>query len=80
VEVRRAGLASGIAVAGDGKARAGMGIDAGDYDGDGLLDVVITNLDFEMHSVYRGLDGGCSATRPARAASGFPPCRSWASA
>ena len=39
------GLASGIAVGADGKARAGMGIDAGDYDGDGRLDLVITNLD-----------------------------------
>ena len=27
-----------------------MGIDTGDYDGDGRLDLVITNLDFEMHT------------------------------
>jgi hypothetical protein len=66
------GLASGIAVAGDGKARAGMGIDAGDYDGDGLLDVVITNLDFEMHSVYRGLDHGLFVDATAATGVGFP--------
>ena len=51
------GLAAGVAVAADGKARAGMGIDVGDYDGDGRLDLVVTNLDFEMHTVYRGRRG-----------------------
>jgi len=50
------GLAAGVAVATDGTARAGMGIDAADYDGDGRLDLVITNLDFQMHTVSRGLD------------------------
>ena len=48
-------LSAGVALATDGKARAGMGIDAGDYDEDGHLDLVITNLDFEMHSLFRGL-------------------------
>jgi enediyne biosynthesis protein E4 len=48
-------LRAGVAVASDGRARAGMGVDAADYDGDGLLDLVVTNLDFEMHSLYRGL-------------------------
>ncbi len=48
-------LRAGVAVAIDGRARAGMGTDAGDYDGDGHLDLVVTNLDSEMHSLYRGL-------------------------
>ena len=48
-------LRAGVAVATDGKARAGMGADAGDYDGDGQLDLVVTNLDSEMYSLYRGL-------------------------
>jgi hypothetical protein len=48
-------LRAGIAVAIDGRARAGMGTDAGDYDGDGLLDLVVTNLDSQMQSLYRGL-------------------------
>ena len=47
--------AAGVAVATDGKARAGMGTDAADYDGDGRLDLVVTNLDFETHSLYRNL-------------------------
>jgi hypothetical protein len=48
-------LRAGVAVATDGKARAGMGVDTGDYDGDGQIDLAVTNLDFEMHSLYRGL-------------------------
>ena len=48
-------LREGVAVASDGKTRAGMGTDTADYDGDGRLDLVVTNLDFEMHSLYRGL-------------------------
>ena len=48
-------LRAGVAVATDGRPRAGMGVDAGDYDGDGQLDLVVTNLDAEMHSLYRGL-------------------------
>ena len=53
-----AALGAGVAVAPDGKARAGMGVDAGDYDGDGRDDVVITNLDLETHSLFRNLGGG----------------------
>jgi hypothetical protein len=49
-------LRAGVAVAIDGRARAGMGTDAADYDGDGHLDLVVTNLDSEMHSLFRGLD------------------------
>ena len=48
-------LRAGVAVASDGKERAGMGTDAADYDGDGLLDLVVTNLDFETFSLFRGL-------------------------
>jgi hypothetical protein len=58
---REEALTAGVAVAADGQPRAGMGIDAGDYDRDGRLDVVITNLDFQMHSLYRGLAGGTFA-------------------
>ena len=54
-------LTAGVAVAADGQPRAGMGIDAGDYDRDGRLDLVITNLDFQMHSLHRGLEGGLFA-------------------
>ena len=36
----------------DGVARAGMGVDAGDLDGDGRPDFVVTNFDTEYHALY----------------------------
>ena len=66
------GLASGIALGADGKARAGMGIDTGDYDADGRIDVVITNLDFEMHTVHRGLERGLFAYSTIESGVGYP--------
>ena len=65
-------LASGIAVGADGKARAGMGIDTGDYDTDGRLDLVITNLDFEMHTLHRGLEHGLFAHTTTESGIGYP--------
>jgi hypothetical protein len=50
-------LDAGVAVASDGKPRAGMGVDSGDYDGDGRPDLIVTNLDFETHSLFRNLGG-----------------------
>jgi hypothetical protein len=50
-------LLAGVAVALDGNPRAGMGTDAGDYDGDGRLDLIVTNLELETHSVFRNMGG-----------------------
>jgi hypothetical protein len=66
------GLAAGVAVGADGHARAGMGIDVGDYDADGRLDVVITNLDFEMHTLNRGLGDGLFSYAATQSGIGFP--------
>ncbi len=68
---RESALGAGVAVATDGKARAGMGVAAGDYNGDGRFDVVVTNLDFETHSLYRSLGDGLFAH--ATAESGIGP-------
>jgi len=52
------GLLAGVSLAADAKPRAGMGTAFGDYDGDGRLDLVVTNHEFEMHSLFRGMAGG----------------------
>jgi hypothetical protein len=66
-----AALGAGVAVATDGKARAGMGVDAGDYDGDGRPDLVVTNLDFETHSLFRNLGAGLFAHATGEGGIGF---------
>ena len=45
-------LQSGLAVSADGREQAGMGVDAGDYDGDGRLDLVKTNFSQDHTSLY----------------------------
>jgi hypothetical protein len=54
-------LASGVAVARDGRPRAGMGTDFGDINGDGRLDLVVTNHEFETHSLFRNEGQGLFA-------------------
>jgi enediyne biosynthesis protein E4 len=51
-------LISGLAASEDGRYEAGMGIDAADMDGDGLLDVYITHLDFELNRLYHNNGDG----------------------
>jgi hypothetical protein len=46
-------LDAGIAFSAEGKARAGMGVDAGDFDNSGRAGVAITNFDNEMIGLYR---------------------------
>ncbi len=65
-------LAAGVAVATDGMPRAGMGIDAGDYDADGKVDLVVTNLDFQMHTLHRGLGNGLFGNATTESQIGFP--------
>ena len=47
-----------IAVDGDGRTYAGMGIDFQDYDNDGLPDLVITNLANQKYALYRNNGDG----------------------
>ncbi len=52
------GLTSEIAVDGDGKTYAGMGIDSQDYNNDGLPDLVITNLANQKYALYKNNGDG----------------------
>ena len=49
---------AGLAFSMEGKARAGMGIDTGDFDGSGKPGVAITNFDNEMIGLYRATTPG----------------------
>jgi len=51
-------LLSGVAVASDGMPRAGMGTDFGDFDGDGDLDLFVTNHELESHTLFRNIGDG----------------------
>lgn len=69
---RDRGPETGMAVAESGAARGGMGIDAGDVDGDGVCDLVIGNFAFEMAALYRSSPTGVFVDDAARAEIGLP--------
>ena len=47
------GLEAGVALSEDGRARAGMGVDAADFDNSGRTGIAVTNFDNEMIGLYR---------------------------
>jgi enediyne biosynthesis protein E4 len=50
-------LASGAGYSQDGRAQSGMGVDAGDYDGDGRPDLFVTTFQDDYKTLYHN-DGG----------------------
>ncbi len=53
-----AALLAGVAVNADGRNEAGMGVAAGDFDGDGDEDLFLTHEIDETNTLYRALGGG----------------------
>lgn len=51
-------ILTGCAYSADGIAQAGMGVDAGDYNGDGFLDLFVTNFSYETNTLYRNNGDG----------------------
>ena len=52
------GLFAGVAYNMDGLAQAGMGVDAGDFDDDGLADLFVTNFSHDTNTAYRNAGNG----------------------
>ncbi len=73
------GLEAGIATNGSGDATASMGVVAEDLDGDGRIDLFITNLVNESNTLFRNLGGmqfvdaslGAGLDAPSRPRTGF---------
>jgi hypothetical protein len=58
VHFEEVGLFWGTAYNAAGKTEAGMGVDAGDVNGDGALDLIVTNLSMESNALYLGAGAG----------------------
>ncbi|HEX8139611.1 MAG TPA: CRTAC1 family protein [Pyrinomonadaceae bacterium] len=68
-------LMAGAAVNRDGQAEAGMGVDAGDFNGDGTEDIFITHLMEETNTLFVNLGGGAFEDRTREAGLGLPGSR-----
>jgi hypothetical protein len=67
------GVVSGFAYSESGATRGGMGIDAGDVNGDGFDDVVVGNFAQEMSALYQGTAKGYFVDEAAQTGIGVPP-------
>jgi hypothetical protein len=76
------GLSSGAAVSGDGQEQGSMGVDWGDFDHDGRLDIVVTNFVDQSDTLYRnqGARGFLDVTGSSRLAAPTRPYVGWGTA
>lgn len=63
---------TGIAFSAEGKARAGMGVDVGDFENSGRPGIAITNFDNEMIGLYRTDASGSFSDIAVQSGVGFP--------
>jgi enediyne biosynthesis protein E4 len=54
-EFEEIGLDSGVGYSSEGLPRSGMGVDAGDFDGDGKPQLLVTNIDTQCTSLYKNI-------------------------
>ena len=66
-----AAIEAGVAYSPDGKPQAGMGVSVGDYNRDGLLDIVKTNFAGDTDSLYMNLGDGSFDDRTYQAGLGM---------
>jgi enediyne biosynthesis protein E4 len=69
---RDVAVEAGLAFSAEGKARAGMGADAGDFDNSGVPGLAVTNFDNEMIALYRPLGRGLFEDVAMKAGVGAP--------
>ena len=81
-QLREVGTAVGAAYDGGGKAQSGMGVDWGDYDNDGDLDIFVTNFAEEFNTLYQNEGDGTfnDATGSGGLAGGARPLLGWSTA
>jgi enediyne biosynthesis protein E4 len=72
---KEVGVEAGIAFSPDGKARAGMGVDTGDFSNTGVPGIAITNFDNEMVGLYRSSGKGLYEDVSIAAGVGLPTRR-----
>jgi hypothetical protein len=65
-------LEAGVAFSADGKARAGMGVDAADFDNSGRTGLAVTNFENEMTGLYRAVRSGAFEDVAVAAGVGLP--------
>jgi hypothetical protein len=68
--LKNTGLLSGTALSAHGRAKAGMGVDAGDFDNDGDEDIFVTNLTGEGNDLYVNDGAGLFEEQSARSGLG----------
>ena len=66
------GLKAGVALSDDGKARAGMGVDAADFENSGRTGLVVTNFEGERLGLYRSIDASAFQDVANRSGVGAP--------
>src|ERR1043166_8938889 len=69
---RNEALLAGAALNRDGKAEAGMGVDAGDFDGNGTEDIFVTHLMDETNTLFTNMGKGLFEDRTRESGLGMP--------